>query len=172
MEITGSWKIAFVEGGPVLAPERETSDLKSWTELGDDDLKNFSGTARYTINFARPSGEADAWTLNPGKVCESARISLNGREIAVSIGPDHRVTIGKKQILKMNTLIIDVSNLMGNRIAYLDRNNIGWKKFCNINFAARLKENTRNGIFDASSWAPQESGLLGPVTLTPVKSAK
>ncbi len=58
---------------------------------------------------------------------------------------------------------------MANRIAYLDRNNVPWKKFYNINFAARLKENTKNGIFDASAWAPRESGLLGPVTLTPVR---
>ena len=172
LEITGNWKIAFVSGGPVLAPEREIPKLMSWTESGDDDLKNFSGTARYTINFARPSGKADAWTLNLGKVCGSARITLNRREIAVSIGPDHRVTIGEKQLMKMNTLTIDVSNLMGNRIAYLDRNNIGWKKFYNINFAARLKENTRNGVFDASSWPPQESGLIGPVTLTPVKTSR
>jgi hypothetical protein len=38
--------------------------------------------------------------------------------------------------------------------------------------AARLKENNRDGVFDASSWKPLESGLAGPVTITPVKLAK
>ena len=68
----------------------------------------------------------------------------------------------------VNKLEIRVSNLMGNRIAYMDRNNIEWKKFYNVNFAARLRENSRNGIFDASSWTPRESGLIGPVTLCPL----
>ena len=68
-----------------------------------------------------------------------------------------------------NALEVKVSNLMANRIAWLDRNNIEWKKFYNINFAARLKENTKNGIFDASAWQPRESGLIGPVTITPLK---
>jgi len=39
---------------------------------------------------------------------------------------------------------------MANRIAYMDRNKIEWKKFYNVNMAARLKQNTLNGVFDAS----------------------
>ncbi len=70
----------------------------------------------------------------------------------------------------VNTLELEVSNLMANRIAYLDRNKIEWKKFYNINMAARLKENNKNGIFDASAWKPMESGLVGPVTITPLKT--
>lgn len=58
---------------------------------------------------------------------------------------------------------------MANRIAWMDRNGIPWKKFYNVNMAARLKENNKNGIFDASHWEPVESGLSGPVTITPVK---
>jgi hypothetical protein len=61
---------------------------------------------------------------------------------------------------------------MANRIAYLDRNNIEWKKFYNINMPARMRQNTKNGIFDASSWQPRESGLIGPVTITPMKKAR
>jgi hypothetical protein len=58
---------------------------------------------------------------------------------------------------------------MANRIAYLDRSNVQWKKFYNTNFPARLKQNSKNGLFDASAWLPRESGLIGPVTLTAVK---
>jgi hypothetical protein len=57
---------------------------------------------------------------------------------------------------------------MANRIIYMDRNNIPWKKFYNINMSARKKENLKNGVFDASAWQPLASGLSGPVTLTPV----
>ncbi len=140
--------------------------------MGDEEFKSFSGTARYTISFSKPSDKADAWILNLGKVCESANITLNGKELGILIGPDYQITIDKKQLESKNTLEIKVSNLMANRIAYMDKNNIPWKKFYNVNMAARLKQNTKDGIFDASAWEPRESGLIGPVTLTPVKKAK
>jgi hypothetical protein len=168
-EITGKWTVDFVEGGPVLPASKEVSNLISWTEFGGDSVKDFSGIAKYTINFTRPSDKADAWLLNLGKVCESARVSLNGKELAILIGPDFHVTIDKKQLKAKNSLEIKVSNLMGNRIAYLDRNKFEWKKFYNINFAARLKDNNKNGIFDASAWLPRESGLMGPVTIAAMK---
>jgi hypothetical protein len=171
-EITGTWKVDFIEGGPALPASSEISKLISWTEFNKDGVKDFSGTAKYSVSFTKPSGKADAWLLNPGKICESARVTLNGKEIAVLVGPDFQVIIDKKELKKQNTLEIKVSNLMANRIAYMDRNNIEWKKFYNVNFAARIRENTKNGIFDASSWKPRESGLLGPVTITAMKLVK
>ncbi|HBE42068.1 MAG TPA: glycoside hydrolase family 2 protein [Bacteroidales bacterium] len=168
-EITGTWKTDFISGGPVLPSPAEIRRLKSWTDFGNDDLKNFSGTASYKISFAPPSSRADAWMLNLGKVAESATVILNGKEIASLMGPDFRVIIPKKQIKKNNILEIRVSNLMANRIAYMDRNDIEWKRFYNINMAARMRQNTKNGLFDASSWPPMKSGLLGPVTITPVR---
>lgn len=171
-EITGTWILDFLQGGPVIPESKKINRLESWTESGGDDVKNFSGTASYKITFARPSGKADAWQLNLGRVAESATVILNGKEIASLIGPDFTVTIPKRLTRKSNTLEIRVSNLMANRIAYMDRNNIEWKKFYNINMAARLRQNTKNGIFDASAWPPMESGLLGPVTITPVKAVR
>ncbi|MCX6321074.1 MAG: hypothetical protein NTX93_04605 [Bacteroidia bacterium] len=73
------------------------------------------------------------------------------------------------QLKSINTLEIKVSNLSANRIAYLDRNNIQWKKFYNTNFPSRLPQNRKNGLFDASAWLPRESGLIGPVTMTAMK---
>jgi hypothetical protein len=169
VEITGTWKVEFVNGGPVNPDIKETGKLISWTEFGGDAVKDFSGTAKYTITFTKPAGKADAWSLNLGRVCESARISLNGKEVGVLIGPEFNIILDKKQLQKQNTLEIKVSNLMANRIAYLDRNNIEWKKFYNINMSARMRQNTKNGIFDASSWQPRESGLIEPVTITPLK---
>jgi hypothetical protein len=171
-EITGTWKVDFIEGGPALPASSEISKLISWTEFSKDGVKDFSGTAKYSISFTKPSGKADAWLLNLGKICESARVTLNGKEIAVLIGPDFQVIIDKKELKKQNTLEIKVSNLMANRIAYMDRNNIEWKKFYNANIAARIRENSKNGIFDASSWKPRESGLIGLVTIAPLKLVK
>jgi hypothetical protein len=171
VEIQGTWKIEFTDGGPLLPPSKEVQKLVSWTDFGSEDLKNFSGTARYTIMFKKPSVKGDAWLLDLGKVCQSANVSLNGKELAVLPGPNFRVIIDKKLLKANNSLLIKVSNLMANRIAYLDRNSIPWKKFYNVNMAARLKKNTKNGLFDASAWEPMESGLIGPVTLTPLKKA-
>jgi hypothetical protein len=170
--ITGNWTLDFLEGGPSLPPQKEVLKLISWTEMAEKELKDFSGTARYTISFKKPAGNADAWELDLGKVCESATVILNGQDLGSLIGPSFSLFIDKKQLKKNNLLEIRVSNLMANRIAFMDRNNIPWKKFYNINMAARLKQNTKNGIFDASAWEPRESGLLGPVTLTPMKRAR
>ncbi len=171
-EITGNWKTEFTEGGPLLPAAREIDKLISWTEFGGDAYKDFSGTVKYSISFEKPSVKADAWSLNLGRVCESARVSLNGKEIGVLIGPEYKITLDKKQLKKNNILEIKVSNLMANRIAYMDRNNIEWKKFYNINMSARMRQNTKDGIFDASAWPPRESGLIGPVTITPLKLVK
>jgi hypothetical protein len=52
----------------------------------------------------------------------------------------------------------------------MDRRGVVWKKFYNVNFPANRAENRDvNGLFDASKWPPLDSGLLGPVTLTPVE---
>jgi len=132
-------------------------------------VKNFSGTVKYTITFDNPAGKGDAFLLNLGKVCESARIYLNGNEIADLIGPDFQTVILKSLMKSKNILEIKVSNLSANRIAYLDRNNVQWKKFYNTNYPARLRQNSKNGIFDASAWPPRESGIIGPVTITTLK---
>ena len=169
VNIKGIWRVDFTEGGPSLPSSTSISNLESWTLFEGDDVKNFSGTANYSITFNKPEANPDAWQLDLGRVCESARVILNGEELAVITGPVFSVIIDKKQLKSENALEVKVSNLMANRIAWLDRNNIEWKKFYNINFAARLKENTKNGIFDASAWQPRESGLIGPVTITPLK---
>ena len=66
---------------------------------------------------------------------------------------------------------MDVTNQMANRIADLDRRNVPWKRFYNVNFPARLPENRGpDGLFSAARWEPLESGLLGPVTLQPVRT--
>jgi hypothetical protein len=172
VELSGTWKVDFIEGGEKLPAAAELTRLTSWTDFAGEDGKNFSGTASYTISFTRPKTKAEAWSLNLGRVCESASVSLNGKELGSLIGSDFQVIIDKKLVKAKNTLVIKVSNLMANRIAYMDRNNIEWKIFYNVNMAARLRQNSKDGLFDASSWLPMESGLLGPVTITPVRGVR
>jgi hypothetical protein len=131
-------------------------------------VKRFSGTAIYRTTFERPAGTPTAWLLDLGRVHESARVTLNGRELASLIGPAFQLTFDHDQFAPSNVLEIHVSNLMANRIAALDRAGVPWRKFYNVNFPARLPANRGpDGLFTARAWEPLDSGLIGPVTLTP-----
>lgn len=167
--LSGTWTIEFISGGPVLPKKITTTKLNSWTELGGDDVKHFSGTAGYNLQFDKPSGKATSWLLDLGSVKETAEVLLNGKRIGTLIGPTFQLIINDADLKTTNKLQILVSNLMANRISYMDKNHLPWKIFYNINMPARKAANSKNGLFDASGWSPLLSGLLGPVSLTPLK---
>ena len=167
--ITGEWKINFLSGGPVLPATATVKTLGSWTDLPNDDVKKFSGTAQYSIRFRKPSGNAVAWQLNLGEVGESAEVLLNGIKLGVLLGPSYQLTIPAAKFKDDNELQVVVTNGMANRIADLDKRGIVWKKFYNTNFPARLARNRgADGLFTAAGWQPKPAGLMGPVSLTPV----
>jgi hypothetical protein len=102
------------------------------------------------------------------KVCESARVKLNGQVIGTLISSPYRIRIPQEWLKPDNVLAIEVSNLMGNRMADMDQWNVKYKKFYNVNFPAQKRENRDStGLFNAADWAPRESGLIGPVKLVP-----
>jgi hypothetical protein len=171
--LAGSWTLRFIAGGPNVPPARSLAGLGSWTALAGDEVKRFSGTARYTTRFARPGAGVDAWQLDLGAVHESARVRLNGRELATLVGPQFRAIVNASDLRASNVLEVDVTNLMANRIADLDRRGVVWKRFYNVNFPSRLPENRGlDGLFTAARWGPLPSGLLGPVTMTPLAARK
>ena len=146
--------------------------LVSWTTFGGGDaaaLQRFSGTATYTTAFARPQAKAEAWQLDLGVVRESARVRLNGRDIATLIAPPYQLLLPADALRESNVLEVAVTNLSANRIADLDRSGVVWKKFYNVNYPPRSAENRGpDGLFTAAKWTPLDSGLLGPVTLVPL----
>jgi hypothetical protein len=167
-DLSGPWTVRFLKGGPSLPPLRRLDQLVSWTAFGHD-AEVFSGTALYTTTFAPPATGATSWQLDLGRVAESARVRLNGHDLATLIGPPFRVVLDRSQLRPTNTLEVWVTNLSANRIRDLDVRGVSWKKFYNVNFPPRLPENRApDGLFTAATWEPLESGLLGPVTLTPL----
>ncbi len=169
-QLSGKWSLRFISGGTNLPGGIETEKLGSWTDLDSEDAKRFSGTGVYKISFAAPQGRVGDWSLDLGRVAESARIKFNGAELGVLINAPYRIRIPKELFKEQNTLEIAVSNLMTNRIIDLDRRGVNWKKFYNTNMPARRRENAGpDGLFSAARWTPRESGLIGPVTLTPVE---
>ncbi len=170
--IAGPWMVRFTTGGPALPSARSIAQLTSWTTFGED-AAIFSGTATYTANFPRPSSGKGPWQLYLGQVRDSARIRLNGRDLGTLIGPTYQVVIDETRLSGSNVLEVSVTNLSANRIRDLDRRGVLWKKFYNVNFPARLPENRGpDGLFTAAGWDPIESGLLGPVTLTPLSAIR
>ena len=169
-QISGTWKIKFIEGGPELPQSITTEQLGSWTNYDGDAVKKFSGTASYQITFKKPENDANGWILNLGRVCESARVLLNGNNLGTFIGPDFHVLIPYDIMQDENNLEIMVTNLMLNRIIDMDKYGVSWKKFYNTNFPSRIRQ-TRgaNGQFDSSNLSPVDSGLIGPVTLEPIE---
>ncbi|MCB9504214.1 MAG: glycoside hydrolase family 2 protein [Deferribacteres bacterium] len=169
-QLNRTWQVDFIAGGPDKPESRQIVNLTSWTEWDGDAVKCFSGTAKYSISFPKPAGDVHGWALDLGRVAESARVSLNGKEIATLIGPTFRIIITGDLFKNENHLEIDVSNLMANRIIDLDKRHVLWKKFYNVNLPAHDIENRGpDNLFTAENWQPQPSGLIGPVTLTPVR---
>lgn len=161
IELRGKWIVDFVDGGPKLPQRFEIESLASWTTIDDPEAERFAGTARYTLTFDAPQCEADAWQLDLGQVCHSARVTLNGESLGTVFNAPYRVQVALLQKAD-NVLQVEVTNRSANRIRDLDRREVVWRKFHNINFV-----NIDYKPFDASDWPVRPSGLLGPATLIP-----
>jgi hypothetical protein len=167
--LMGPWTLTFLKGGPEFPQPATMNELKLWNELEGESYKAFSGSASYQTIFPKPSSKAGFYRLSLGEVFHSARISLNGKYLQTLIAPPFTVDIPASAFKKENRLEIIISNLMGNRIAAMERKGDAYKIFYNINFPAKEGRNRgANGLFTAIGWPPQKSGLTGPVTLQPL----
>jgi hypothetical protein len=164
MPLAGTWQIKFLEGGPELPAAFASNQLGSWTQAPDTNAQRFAGTALYTLHFDAPAVRGQTWRLDLGQVGQSARVRLNGQDAGTLITPPFRATVAGLKATD-NVLEVEVSNVSANRIRDLDRRGVKWKNFHDINFV-----NVDYKPFDASNWPLTDSGLLGPVTLTLVKT--
>ena len=180
--ITGQWNVKFIEGGPVLPADFQTTQLASWTTFPDTNTQAFAGTAKYETTFDAPPERGlsqaaaaplatDAlrvettrapYFLDLGDVRQSARVRVNGKDYGTLITPPFRVVVDNLKPAG-NTLEVEVTSVAANRIRNLDRRGVKWKTFRDINFV-----DINYKPFDAADWPLTDCGLLGPVTLTPV----
>jgi hypothetical protein len=159
-KISGPWRLTFMDADPKLLPPAAMAELKSWTTLEAPAAKEFSGTVRYETSFPWTGAlPVHAW-LDLGEVAHTARVFLNGKPAGVYWCATQRIDISNLLVAGENQLVIEVTNLAANRIAALERSKVVWKRFHDINFASRDYKG-----FDASTWPPLDSGLLGPVTV-------
>ncbi|HXC34659.1 MAG TPA: hypothetical protein VNV43_02225, partial [Candidatus Acidoferrales bacterium] len=164
--VTGTWNVNFVQGGPELPAPFDTTQLASWTDQSDTNAQRFAGCALYTITFDAPATNGADYFLDLSKVCQSARVRLNGKDYGTLIAPPFRVVVDNLKT-HGNKLEVEVTNVSANRIRDLDRRHVPWKIFGDIGIV-----DVNYQPLDASDWPLTNSGLLGPVTLTPVETLK
>ena len=152
-----------VDGAPRLPEPVDMETLQSWTVLGDE-WEIFSGSVVYSTIFHLPEEVSGrAFMLDLGDVRESARVKINGKELGLLWSIPFRITIPGEILKESNTLEIEIRNLSLNPVIDLDRKGVPWKNFHEINFV-----NIKYEHYDASGAEPMPSGLLNPVTLTPL----
>lgn len=174
--LAGNWRAEFIAGGPALPDARslkKPSRWTDWTDTGDTDRdarRVFSGTCRYTCVFDWPDvakSEFSGWRLDLGEVCHSARVRINGHEAATVFARPFALTLAPESLkLFGNVLEIEVTNLMANRLADLERREgAAWRPFLMVDIFYKPFEN-------AAQWETVPSGLAGPVMLTPQRAQK
>jgi len=162
-EFNTGWEIRF-EGCNNPAPaSRHLDSLVSWTSFGDDRNLYFNGTGIYSREFYLPDNPHIEvyFLLELGEVRETAVVFINDKLVGKAISYPYQVFI-EPGIMKKgkNKIEIRVRNLSANQIIGMDKQQVNWKKFNDINFVT-----IQYKPFKASGWEFLPSGLLGPVRL-------
>lgn len=168
-----TWNIVFSDGGPTIPKEQDNVKSGSWSSFGED-YAAFSGTATYTTNLPSQNGAATkAWLLDLGEVHETAAVYIDDEYMGTLLGEPFVLEIPSEKLKEDTTLKIRISNSMENRISYMDREGIEWRIFYNANIQARTPDSRgKDGLFSAASWKIKPSGLIGPISITPLAIAQ
>lgn len=158
--LKGVWKVDFVKGHPFIPNSFQTDTLQSWVNLSDSTAQYFSGTAHYELQFSLDKNQIKNGWIDLGDVREMATVRLNGKDLGKYWSLPFKVSFTADILSTTNKLEIEVTNLSANRIRYLDKTGVNWKKFYDTNMV-----DIRYQPFNATKWQPVPSGLLGTVKL-------
>ena len=155
------WTLSFMESAPKVEKTFTLPTAQTWEGLDDDSVKVTMGTGVYTTTIKLSKKQAARkWEIDLGDVRESARVYINGKYIgcawAVPFVLDCKDALKKGK----NEIRIEVTNLPANRIAWMDRQGVEWRKFKEINVVDINYKKT-----SYSNWAPVPSGLNSEVRL-------
>jgi hypothetical protein len=165
LQLEREWQLRFIESEPAIEETFTLDSLISWTDLGHEELQRNMGTGRYSLTFEIHKNPAAAYLLSLGDVRESAVVRINGEVADTLYAVPFETQIGHLLKEGENRIEIDVTNLPANRIADYDRRGVEWRIFHEINFVSITYQPTKFDI-----WEVVPSGLLGPVTLSELKS--
>lgn len=150
-----------MESAPKVEKTFTLPTAQTWEGLDDDSVKVTMGTGVYTTTIKLSKKQAARkWEIDLGDVRESARVYINGKYIgcawAVPFVLDCKDALKKGK----NEIRTEVTNLPANRIAWMDRQGIEWRKFKEINVVDINYKKT-----SYSNWVPVPSGLNSEVRL-------
>ena len=158
------WTLDFVESAPSISGTFDIDEPRSWTTLDTPHATTTMATGRYALQFDLPAIAADEWVLDLGDVRESARVRINGKDAGTAWCVPFQLTVGQYLKPGKNTIEVEVTNLPANRIAELDRQQVPWRRFKEINVVDLNYKKT-----GYAHWEPLPSGLNGQVKLIPMK---
>ena len=119
------------------------------------------GTGVYTTTFELSKEEArQSWQIALGDVRESARVYINDHLIGCAWAVPFMLDCKDALKAGKNELRIEVTNLPANRIAEMDRKQIPWRKFNDINVVDIHYQPTKY-----AHWSLVPSGLNSNVIL-------
>ena len=156
------WTLSF----PIAQPEPiekifKMENASDWTSLDNPRLKTTMATGLYKANIKIKKYKHHRYVLDLGDVRESAMVSINSKEVANLFAVPFRCDITNYLKNGSNTIEVQVTNLPANRIAQMDRDNIEWRKFKEINV---VDLNYKRDKYD--TWLTLPSGLLdNPIIL-------
>jgi hypothetical protein len=163
--LEGPWNVDFPPN--LGAPEKiRLEELESWTENSNDGVKYFSGTALYTKTVQIPQDWFNPGIkimLDLGTVKDIAQVSINGAAAVTLWKEPYRTDITGFLKAGTNRLEISITNQWTNRM-----------------LGDRELDPEQRVLAPLPKWTlsfgpPQalsEAGLIGPVTLSLLKSSK
>ena len=160
-ELRGPWKVTF---DPSLRGPAEPvifKTLHDWTTSQNESIRYYSGTARYTIEFATPEiKENETVFIDLGNLTAMAKVKVNGTYAGGVWTYPYRLNITDFVKQGDNELEIEVVNNWMNRlIGDLNLPEAQRKTWCFVN--------------PYSPQSPlQPSGLFGPVTIQTIQYKK
>lgn len=149
------WKLSWQDYDS--NPHTKTiSQLESWTEW--QETQYYSGEIEYQNVFVVSNDDiGKKCILDVGEIHESAEIYINGILAGAVWTVPFTLDISNKIKAGENTVQFRVRNLMANRMIYLDKTGVQWRKYFFVNIDYKP--------FDASQWNLLPSGLIGPVRI-------
>ena len=135
---------------------KSLTQLISWMDFPE--AKFYSGEMKYHTTFKIADDYIGGKIiLDLGELYESAEIFING-DFAGAVWTTPKILdITDKIKQSDNSVEIRVRNLLANRIIYLDRTGVYWRKYFFVNIDYKP--------FDASNWKLFPSGLIGNVQI-------
>lgn len=155
--IENSWDVRFVNSSLGIDKKYTFNNLIDWTKHSDNDVRYFSGLARYSTEFCLENiSDNKSIYLDLGKLSSMAKIWINDKYAGGVWTYPYRLKVNDFLRLGQNTLTIEVVNNWNNRL-------IGDEVTDTINNSS---VKTWIPVKTLKSDSPlQSSGLLGPVEI-------